>query len=342
MAWMLTKPIRRHAAQNLLPAMLATLKERRLDLVVTSRHVGRQQRRRLLRDIEGIEIAKGYLEVAYYALRYGVSLYPDRARRKEQSRGHFDGPCVGTADTVCVRCCADKLGAIFVRPKEIHLGSGPMRKVGFINLRFRSCRILWAAAFLLMFPALSELGLRMAFGLGSPPLLQKDSSIGYLFVANQELRRFGHHVQINQYHQRSGPITALPAAGVDRILVIGDSVTFGGVVVNQGETFPALLEQDLRKDHMPAEVLNASAGGWAIGNERAYAERFGAFGSGVAVLEIGSHDLLQETSTGERVGVDSNYPEHNPATALGELLNRYLIPRLLNQEAPFYCECRGQ
>lgn len=181
--------------------------------------------------------------------------------------------------------------------------------------------------------ALSELGLRMAFGLGSPPLLQKDSSIGYLFVANQELRRFGHHVQINQYHQRSGPITALPAAGVDRILVIGDSVTFGGVVVNQGETFPALLEQDLRKDHMPAEVLNASAGGWAIGNERAYAERFGAFGSGVAVLEIGSHDLLQETSTGELVGMDSNYPEHNPATALGELLNRYLIPRLLNREA---------
>jgi lysophospholipase L1-like esterase len=189
-----------------------------------------------------------------------------------------------------------------------------------------------------MFLTLSEFGLRVAFGLGSPPLLQKDSSIGYLFVANQDLRRFGHHVRINQYHQRSGPITALPAAGVDRILVIGDSVTFGGVQVNQNETFPALLEQDLRKDHLPAEVLNASAGGWAIGNERAYAERFGAFGSRVAILEIGSHDLLQETSTGELVGADPNYPEHNPATAVGELLNRYLIPRLLNQEAPSTAE----
>jgi hypothetical protein len=60
--------------------MLATLKERRLDLVVTSRHVGRQQRRRLLRDIEGIEIAKGYLEVVYFALRYGVSLYPESGK----------------------------------------------------------------------------------------------------------------------------------------------------------------------------------------------------------------------------------------------------------------------
>src|SRR5215831_1766557 len=40
----------------------------------------RQQRRRLLWDIEGIEIAKGYLEVAYFALRYGVSLYPESGK----------------------------------------------------------------------------------------------------------------------------------------------------------------------------------------------------------------------------------------------------------------------
>jgi lysophospholipase L1-like esterase len=96
-----------------------------------------------------------------------------------------------------------------------------------------------------------------------------------------------------------------------------------------------VLEAQLHASHIPAEVLNASAGSWAIGNERAYIEKFGDFGSQLAVLEIGSDDLIQMTSTSAPVGRDPAYPDRNPPAALIELFQRYLIPRLAGgQSAP--------
>lgn len=190
---------------------------------------------------------------------------------------------------------------------------------------------LLAAAFVVA--ALAELGLRTVIGLGTPPLMQKDAEVGYVFRADQDLWRFGNQVKINRYHQRSADITPLPAPGVLRTLVIGDSITFGGVQVNQDQPFPAVLEARLRVANMPAEVLNASAGSWAIGNELAYVQKFGVFGSQVTVLEIGSDDLVQKTSVSDPVGVDPDYPDHTPPAALVELFHRYLIPRLVGKAA---------
>jgi lysophospholipase L1-like esterase len=173
-----------------------------------------------------------------------------------------------------------------------------------------------------------ELILRHVWGLGNPPLLQADAEIGYLFQANQDLSRFGNQVHINQFYQRSPDITPLPAAGVHRILVLGDSVTWGGVVVTQSETFPSILESNLREAGGRYEVLNASAGSWAVGNELAYLQRFGTFGSDLVIWEIGSNDLLQEKSTSVSVGVHPSMPNRKPSTAIGELINRYGVPYL--------------
>jgi hypothetical protein len=48
-----------------------------------------------------------------------------------------------------------------------------------------------------------------------------------------------------------------------RVLVLGDSVANGGAQVNDEDTWPLLLGKQLNM-----QVLNASAGGWALANEK--------------------------------------------------------------------------
>ncbi|NMG20376.1 SGNH/GDSL hydrolase family protein [Brasilonema bromeliae] len=181
----------------------------------------------------------------------------------------------------------------------------------------------------------SEAGLRWGLGLGRPALLQADPEIGYLFQPDQRLTRFGRRVVINGYHQRTGPVEPRPPAGTLRVLCVGDSVTFGGTLTDQAETYPELLAARLRETHRdgPVEVLNASAGSWGLGNEAAYLRRFGTFGSRWVVLQIGTHDLTQEPSTGAVVGVADTHPDRNPPAALIELFTRYVRPRLVGNVA---------
>lgn len=173
-----------------------------------------------------------------------------------------------------------------------------------------------------------EFGLRITTGLGNPPLFQADEEIGYLMAPGQEVYRLGNRVAINRFHQRSEDITPQPAPGVLRIFFLGDSITFGISAVDQSETYPEIVAESLRRTGQGAEALNASAVSWGIGNERAYVDRFGAFASSVAILQIGSSDLLQPTSTAEVVGISPAYPDEKPLSAIGELLHRYLLPRL--------------
>lgn len=180
----------------------------------------------------------------------------------------------------------------------------------------------------------AEVLLRVLTGLGHPLLLQKDPDIGYLYQPGQDLRRFGHRVRINSFHQRGAEVAPRPAAGVRRILFVGDSVTFGTTQLDQDEILTAVVARQWpAAAGSSVDVLNASAGSWGLGNQLAYLERFGIFGADMVVFQIGSHDLLQRKSTSERVGVDPVMPDRLPLTALGELWSRYLQPRLTGSGA---------
>jgi acetyltransferase-like isoleucine patch superfamily enzyme/lysophospholipase L1-like esterase len=187
--------------------------------------------------------------------------------------------------------------------------------------------ILAAGAILLL--AASEICLRAIWGLADPPLLQKDSEIGSLYQPNQRLRRLGNEIFINAYHQRCAAVQSHPSSGTLRVLVVGDSVTFG-TTLDQSEIFTSLLP-GLIRPAQPAsvEVLNASADSWGIGNQLAYLRRFGTFDSSYVILQIGSHDLVQRKSTCERVGIDPALPTRRPRLALGEAWTRYLRPRFV-------------
>jgi len=186
-------------------------------------------------------------------------------------------------------------------------------------------RICFGVVTLAVITLLTEVILRVGWGFGNPPLLQVDPEIGYLFRPDQEIYRFGNRVKINRYHQRSEEVSPTPETGTVRVMCVGDSVTWGGVWSDQAETYPEILAASLRtKLGIPVEALNASAGSWGVGNEAAYLARFGTFGSRWVVLQIGSDDLTQPTSTGVVVGVDPRMPSERPLSAIGELLGRSL------------------
>ncbi|MCG6134885.1 MAG: SGNH/GDSL hydrolase family protein [Nostoc sp. LLA-1] len=175
----------------------------------------------------------------------------------------------------------------------------------------------------------SEIALRLLFGLGSPVLSQVDNYTGYRFQPNQKIFRFGKTIEYNQYSQRTSPITLKKPQDTLRILMIGDSVLNGGNPIDQKEIITELLAAKIQASGKPAEVLNASAGSWGMGNQLGYLQQFGTFNSDAVILQVGTHDLTQPTSTSEHVGNHPNYPDRPPISAIQEAVARYVIPRVL-------------
>jgi lysophospholipase L1-like esterase len=189
----------------------------------------------------------------------------------------------------------------------------------------RRIRRVWLA--LLMLAALvvaAELAGRIA-GLRQPVLYQP-TVYGYRALPDQHLRRLGKSIDYNTFGLRSAPIAPLPAAGVVRVLCLGDSITNGGTLTDQSQTWPEQLQQRLRTRLPAAEVLNASAGGWALENEQGWLAANGTFGSQVVVLEVGTHDLFQPMSPSSLVDLHPAFPSHAPALALQEIVFRYALP----------------
>jgi hypothetical protein len=135
---------------------------------------------------------------------------------------------------------------------------------------------------------------------------------------------------INHFSQRSANISAA-TGGVERVLFLGDSVTYGTTHVDQSEIFTFLVARDLPNivKH-PVEVLNASTGAWAVSNEVGYLQSRGTFGADVVIFVLNTGDLIQPFNPGS-FGAQTGYPIEAPFCATSELFSRYLIPRLSHQ-----------
>ena len=101
----------------------------------------------------------------------------------------------------------------------------------------------------------SELLLRQVFGFGRPLLYRSDPHMGYRVAPNQNIRRFGNRVRINQFSMRNDPITPERSPQTLRILMLGDSLVNGMVWTDQDQTLTALVQQKLAaSDQIPAIV----------------------------------------------------------------------------------------
>ncbi|MGC1248478.1 MAG: SGNH/GDSL hydrolase family protein [Spirulinaceae cyanobacterium] len=194
-----------------------------------------------------------------------------------------------------------------------------------INVKVQILLIIVAIGVCLV--AIAEVGLRLLFGFGNPPLYIADEEIGYLLAPKQKLRRMGNYIEINDYSMRSGEVTAKPSQNTRRLLLLGDSVANGGWWTDQKKTISALIREQLASvaTNQEIEVLNASANSWGPRNQLAYVQKLGTYESQVLILLINTDDLFATAPTSLPVGRDRNYPNQKPPLALVEVYNRYFI-----------------
>lgn len=191
--------------------------------------------------------------------------------------------------------------------------------------------ILLAVAIALLL--LLELVLRFGFGFGNPPLYAGDDRIGYLLAPNQQLRRFGNRIRINQYAMRADPIEPTPQPETFRLLLLGDSLANGNWWTDQSDILSARIQHYLKPPagYQKVEALNASANSWGPRNELAYLERYGTFDAHVIVLLLNTDDLFGTQPTPLQVGRDRSYPDRKPISAMAEIIS-YALKK--NQTIP--------
>lgn len=188
-----------------------------------------------------------------------------------------------------------------------------------------------------------ELLLRVLLGFGNPLIYIPDAECGYLLAPNQRVRRLGNRIEINEYSMRTGAIAPLPPIESLRVLLLGDSVANGGWWTDEADTISEIMARQLRLqilnlatnaqlhskvNYSNVEVLNCSANSWGPRNQLAYIKHFGLFGSKVVVLLLNTDDLFTSAPCAAVVGRDRAYPDRKPLMAIGQLLNRYLLPTI--------------
>jgi len=197
-------------------------------------------------------------------------------------------------------------------------------------------RVKTFAVIMLALLTAGEIGLRLGLGIGNPVLMKAGKTYRYICVPNQNLHRFGNHVFINRWSMRSNHIDRTRRdANELRVMVIGDSVIFGTTLLDQSEIATSMmipmLSDRLRR---PVKTMNVSAGSWNIPDQTAYLEEFGTFDADIIVWVLNSGDLQPNDFSTPVVGVHPQFPDRRPLTAIGELLGRYLLPKLKLRSAP--------
>ena len=172
-----------------------------------------------------------------------------------------------------------------------------------------------------------ELASRYILGLGDPPLTVTHPTIEYMFKPSSEFNRFGNYFRTNEYSMRSDDLTQKREKNEIRILVLGDSVPNGGNLTDQSELATEILKESVKSiASVPVYVGNISAGTWSPPNLLAYVEKFGTFDADAAVIILNKGDMF-DFPTFEDLNPNT-HPTKKPASALGELISRYVAPRI--------------
>lgn len=179
-------------------------------------------------------------------------------------------------------------------------------------------RILIGIAFVLTAGiAGAEAFARFGPGLGTPPLYEPHPAMEYRLVAGQALWRFHNRFETNERHMRSPTLI-----GETRpvILVVDDSVPYGGSQLDQSELATALLTGPDR------HVANLSAQSWGPANILAALRENTDLDPEAIVVVLNGDDLFDVP---DFAPLDPALtPVRNPVMALEEAVTRYL-PRYL-------------
>lgn len=149
-------------------------------------------------------------------------------------------------------------------------------------------------------------------GFGHFPLYYVSSQYEYALKPNQEIKRFGNRIYINDQGMRSEELNPNSM----KILKFGDSVLNGGVATDQSELTSTLLQEDLNLQGGNYQVLNVSAGSWGVSNAYAWLLEHGDYQAKAIVLLFSSHDWQDQMTFQNVVGEIPFYPSQNPTLAI--------------------------
>ena len=141
----------------------------------------------------------------------------------------------------------------------------------------------------------AECVLRWGVGLGDPPLARLDPSTEYELVPSATYRRWGNTISINANGMRGTEHLNVPDKDQRHVLLIGDSVVYGGHFLDQTETIYTKLGKQLSVDpHLDGctiRVLPMAVSSWGPVNQAAFLNEHGTFGASVAGIVVSAHDL---------------------------------------------------
>jgi hypothetical protein len=154
----------------------------------------------------------------------------------------------------------------------------------------------------------------------------------YLLQPSKTYYRFHNRFAVNRYGMRADDFPPQKSSANEfRVIVVGDSIVYGGVRIDQNEIDTEILKRDLQRDLGRTVVVgNASAKSWGPPNELEYLRRYGTLDADVVLLELSSHDYADAPTFVPVVGISADYPGKKPLLALADLFETYLLPRYLH------------
>lgn len=170
------------------------------------------------------------------------------------------------------------------------------------------------ALFVLVGLVLLEGGLRLT-GLADPLLYRPDEAAGYRIKPDQHVQFRGNEVVINRWGVRDArPLDAL-SEGQRRVIVLGDSVTWGGMQTDSGSLFTAVMESNLED----TQTVNAGVNGYCVTQmKNLFAAHLGPLEPDMVVVYAVERDFTRPDTrlTGNSVA----FPTRKPRLAMGMAL----------------------
>ncbi len=185
--------------------------------------------------------------------------------------------------------------------------------------RFTSRRAMKLVIVVVGLISAGEAGMRLG-GVIDFPVYEADARIGYIPQPNQTgVFLDKNHWQVNEKSQGSPPW--LPNRNRD-LLLIGDSIVWGGNPLDQAEKLGPTLQRQLSG----VDVWSAAAGSWGVPNEVEYMDRFPEVVSACEdiVWVLNSGDLAGRSQWSSEL----THPRHKPISALWYAVEKYGLPQL--------------
>lgn len=187
---------------------------------------------------------------------------------------------------------------------------------------------IWSRLLLLVIALflITEVFLRSYLGFCDAVLMRADPHYEYIPQPNQDRCRYGHHIQYNSLSMRSEE----PDSSAVLILGCGDSVINGGMMTDQDSLATTILSDRLSKTlGRKVQFLNIAAGSWGPDNCVAYLQHTPLPKPQAIVLFASSHDAHDNMVFSGVVGRMKHFPDEQYPLAVLELVDRYLLPKLL-------------